>query len=79
MFVGCGLCNGVSTPGLCPICGSEMEDLGMVEDYKGPYSPYQDAELIEWEHKNNKQGALICIHLVECPKCKYNERLEIPI
>lgn len=79
MFVGCGLCNGVSSPGPCPVCGNQMKDLGMVEDYEGPYSPYQDGELIEWEHKYNKKGSLVCIHMVQCPACSYKEHFEVPI
>ncbi|ATW23879.1 hypothetical protein [Candidatus Formimonas warabiya] len=79
MFLGCPLCNGVTTPGPCEICGTPMEDLGMVEDYAGPYSPYQDGELIELEHKRNHKSTLICIHLIYCPTCKYDDYLEVPI
>ncbi len=79
MFVGCPLCNGITFPGPCLDCGTMLEDLGMVEDFFGPYSPYQDSELIEYQHKKSNINNLTCIHLVYCPQCRYYDHLYVPI
>ncbi len=79
MFIGCGLCNGIAEPGRCPVCGGPMKDLGMREDYFGPYSPYQDGELIERLHRAEGKDSFICIHLVYCPSCQYHGQVKIPI
>lgn len=67
MFIGCPMCNGVEPLGQCPYCGNKMEDLGMVDDFLGPYHPYQD--------RNSGK----CMHLIYCPNCQWDYRREVEI
>lgn len=70
----CPLCNALQTVGkVCPRCGAEMADGGMVANYFGPYSPYRSDE-------GKDSSALYghhCVHLLYCPVCRYDERLTI--
>ncbi|MGI6066107.1 MAG: hypothetical protein ACOYI2_06400 [Bacillota bacterium] len=65
MFFGCPLCNGVDSPGICPNCGVLMEDLGVLENFFGPYDPYED----------ESDGS--CVHLICCPNCHYDFRQKV--
>ncbi len=61
----CPVCNGMqSLARTCSNCGSGalLEDLGPVDDYYGPYSPYQEqSKEIDPEQQ--------CVHLCRCPEC----------
>jgi len=77
--IGCPLCNGLidfSQP--CPLCGSVMEDSGMLEDYFGPYSPYGKIELYEPDIELQTTGMITCVHLFACPECGYDKRISFP-
>jgi len=77
--IGCPLCNGLidfSQP--CAVCGSAMEDSGMLEDYYGPYSPYGNIEFYEPDKDLKATGVAACVHLFTCPKCGYDKRISFP-
>lgn len=76
MECGCPVCNGIIVPErLCPDCGEKMKDTGKIEDYYGPYSPYDNEDLYEnpelWELAEEGQ----CVHLYSCQECGYDERV----
>ncbi len=76
MECGCPVCNGLAvTDRVCPECGETMEDGGMVEDYYGPYSPYDDMDLYEQPEFWEMADEAPCVHLFTCPKCGYDERV----
>lgn len=65
----CPLCNGLNEHNIiCKNCEAKMEDIGKMEDYKGPYSPYMDRDSFLY---NNLllNGDNCCIHLYKCPVC----------
>lgn len=65
----CPLCNGLRQVFLsCPNCGGELEDLGMLEYYFEPYSPYLDEEILDQADGVSPDE---CIHLFNCPLCGY--------
>ncbi|MFZ7103205.1 MAG: hypothetical protein ACOWWO_11205 [Peptococcaceae bacterium] len=75
MEIGCPVCNGFLSIGeLCEHCEEVMEDLGRIEDYYTPYSPYeeQDGIPVLQESRNN------CIHLYACSGCKSEKQIMIP-
>ncbi|RUT29104.1 hypothetical protein EJP77_15390 [Paenibacillus zeisoli] len=62
----CSLCNGLFTLSLaCPACSQPLEDSGRLEDYKGPYSPYNSAD--QYYGATYLQSS--CEHIVSCPHC----------
>ncbi|MDN5293638.1 MAG: hypothetical protein PWQ91_857 [Eubacteriales bacterium] len=66
----CPLCNGLLTVSqLCPRCGLPLADGGKIEDYYGPYSPYQDDWLFDIEQAKEKGQVQTCPHLFYCPRC----------
>ena len=68
MEYGCPLCNGLIQEVIfCPQCGQPMEDVGVVEDYYGPYSPYENAELYNPPEERNAADLKVCVHLFSCP------------
>jgi len=79
MYQVCPYCNGISRPGPCPRCGVSLEDLGMVEDFFGPYSPYENDEIIEGDYLENTGNILTCTHLVYCPNCHYHHRIKVSV
>ncbi|MEM5766867.1 MAG: hypothetical protein AAGU23_01660 [Bacillota bacterium] len=72
----CPLCNGLqAVDSRCPMCGQPMVDGGSLQDFYGPYSPYEE---------KNTYGKLavagrraVCIHLLYCPSCGYDRREQI--
>lgn len=65
----CPVCNGLSKlQGTCPQCGGLMEDRGTVEDFRGPYSPYETA---------GEAFEALCLHLIACPQCGWDERKKV--
>lgn len=74
----CPVCNGLAAAEIkCPQCGETMEDSGRLEDYYGPYSPYDKMDLYEppqcWDLVEKQP----CIHLYSCPDCGYDERVGV--
>lgn len=73
----CPLCNGlIQVKEKCPACGESLEDGGTLEDFFGPYSPYEEVDeglkSFVPEYKPEK-----CIHLFYCPVCGWDKRLGI--
>lgn len=58
----CPLCNGLkSVTAVCSCCGGEYEDIGLVSDYVGPYSPYTLSVMVRDENR--------CLHVFKCREC----------
>lgn len=74
----CPLCNGFYSLNLKCSCGSLLKDMGRLENYAGPYSPYQDfEEEPSAREKRSPEGAEGCLHLMACPGCRREERVMI--
>lgn len=68
----CPLCNGMEEiKGTCPRCSTQWEDGGTVDDYIGPYSPYE-AQLVASTGTKEE-----CVHLLYCPVCGYDKRVRV--
>lgn len=76
MEYGCPVCNGLTTLSLrCPRCAEIMEDGGSLDNFLGPYSPYEEHDLF---HMVNNDGYVArCIHLVSCPNCGEDIRIGV--
>lgn len=73
MSMGCLLCNGlIKVEAKCPNCNGLMKDTGPLEDYYGPYSPYEE---ISTELDPSQKAS--CVHLMACPVCGRDKRVEI--
>jgi len=69
----CDVCNGErNLVEACPECddGTLLEDMGPVDNYYGPYSPYE-------EYSGEVTSDESCMHLCRCPEC--NSEVTIPI
>ena len=45
MEIGCPVCNGLLSIGeVCNKCSGVMEDMGRIEDFYNPYSPYEEQD-----------------------------------
>lgn len=63
----CPVCNGfVELRATCTNCNHPMDDRGKLEDYYGPYSPYEENDLIT---ATGGSGST-CYHVAFCPKCE---------
>ncbi|MDS1029351.1 hypothetical protein RDV78_02395 [Bacillota bacterium LX-D] len=68
----CPLCNGLEqVTKKCPACGDSLQDGGRVENYYGPYSPYEEV------NDSYASGENICIHLLYCPSCGWDKRVGV--
>lgn len=68
----CPLCNGIEeVEASCPTCGTALEDGGPLENYFGPYSPYEE---VEYQLKGQGSPPDQCLHLFYCPQCGWDER-----
>ncbi len=66
----CPICNGLFEENItCPSCGLQMENMGRLEDLKGPYSPYMDKDSFTLNNELHT-GDDMCIHLYCCPQCE---------
>ncbi|MDT3700441.1 MAG: hypothetical protein RO469_13595 [Thermincola sp.] len=78
MEYGCPVCNGLTNiEKSCPQCGSPLKDNGMVENYYGPYSPYDDPEAYEPQVLWPMPETSPCMHLCSCPRCGFDTRIEV--
>lgn len=79
MEYGCAVCNGLAEVDIyCPECGRKMEDDGMVEDFYGPYSPYDNMDLYEPVWYWDLAAGMPCVHLFACPECGCDKRVAFP-
>lgn len=72
MFHVCPLCNGIISPVFqCPNCLNPAIDSGKLEDYLGPYAPYQPDDLSEAHFTMQADGSTneLCLHIVYCEHC----------
>jgi Zn-finger nucleic acid-binding protein len=68
----CPLCNAMEdVKGNCPRCNVNWADGGAVNDYVGPYSPYE-TQLIAGYNTSD-----YCVHLLYCPICGYDTRVAV--
>ncbi|WP_027351960.1 hypothetical protein [Desulfotomaculum nigrificans] len=68
----CVMCNGLYNIIIsCPNCGQIMQDLGLIQDYYGPYSAYEDQEIFEDGYKGYTEEC--CVHLLHCHACGWEE------
>ncbi|WP_227761792.1 hypothetical protein [Zhaonella formicivorans] len=73
----CPLCNGTErVTGQCPVCGNGLEDGGILENFFGPYSPYEEVayQLQDFPSESELDR---CMHLVYCPVCGWDTRVGI--
>lgn len=71
----CPLCNGLLNIELpCKECGQPMVEQGPLDSYLGPYSPYQDQQLLELNNGLKVAGTDPCIHLFYCRECQLDHR-----
>ena len=74
----CPLCNGLITlVKRCPSCYGEMEDEGKIENFYGPYSPYEDVTQLSMTNGFPDLAMEQCFHLAFCPACGMQEKVAI--
>lgn len=64
----CLLCNhflNITQP--CSECGRPLENLGLLQDFYDPYSPYLDQEIYYDNYKNYNEN--YCVHIMRCNAC----------
>jgi hypothetical protein len=78
MEFGCPVCNGFTSISKdCPCCHGELlEDRGALEDFYGPYSPYDFKEFYDPPQAAGPETDR-CTHLLSCPACGYDERIRV--
>ena len=75
---GCPVCNGLTQiEKFCPHCGCLLNDNGIIENYYGPYSPYDDLDAYEPPVFWNLADVLPCVHLCSCPRCGFDTRIGV--
>ena len=55
-----------------------MVDKGLVQDYYGPYSPYDNVDLYEEAQPWEAGEVEPCIHLFACTECGYDTLIAFP-
>lgn len=76
MEIGCPVCNGLLSIGeMCEKCRGVMEDVGRIEDFYNPYSPYEEQDRITLLQESPGN----CIHLFSCYECGHEQNLVIPL
>ncbi len=67
----CPICNGLEQlTAICPACSGQTDDCGRLEDFTGPYSPYQPDTFTNYETVSPlSQSEQSCGHVVYCPNC----------
>lgn len=73
----CPVCNGLEEIEFtCPNCSNDTDDCGLINNYLGPYSPYDETYSILSANDTDRENE-ICIHLVSCPLCGKDTRVSI--
>ncbi|MGI6113493.1 MAG: hypothetical protein ACOYEJ_05155 [Mahellales bacterium] len=74
----CPVCNGLEKyERFCSQCGSYMKEMGALQDYFGPYSPYQDQDIINLPIEYQGIQEQTCVHLFRCDNCGTDDRVPI--
>jgi len=74
----CPVCNGTQKLNRkCKACQCQMEDAGQIENYYGPYSPYQEQATLNTLPPES--GPSSCMHLCRCPDCGCEEKVPVQI
>lgn len=74
----CPVCNGLNElAATCPVCRATLDDCGPLEDYYGPYSPYEENELVAAQGDSVYEG--FCRHLTRCSSCGHETRVAVPV
>ncbi len=79
---GCPVCNGFNTlVKSCDFCGDSMEDMGKLENFADPYSPYQDYEENMFPYSGDAYNHYIeeCVHLASCLNCNSDHRVSVEL
>lgn len=64
----CPICNGLKKlEKNCVLCNKALKDLGRIEDYYSPYSPYEELDQIPCL----QESSLYCIHFLKCKNCNF--------
>ncbi|CAH0118346.1 MULTISPECIES: hypothetical protein [unclassified Paenibacillus] len=81
MFHLCPLCNGLTSLEVaCPVCTHQTIDYGKLDDFAGPYSPYEPLHqaaamsqilLAETDREH------YCVHVLYCANCNRDYRCKI--
>jgi len=67
----CPVCNGLqSVHAVCPACQLQLDDMGKLSDYYGPYSPYRPIDDLKLTNGMFDYAGRRCIHLAICPACR---------
>lgn len=70
----CPLCNHlVNLYQVCPKCRQPVIDGGSLGNFLGPYSPYEESELMA----DNEEEEYSCTHLLYCTACGEEWRVDI--
>jgi len=79
MEYGCPLCNGfVEAEEYCLWCGHLMTDTGKMENYYGPYSPYDNMDQYEPPYCWGSADTESCVHFFSCPVCGSDKKIGVP-
>ncbi|MCM3291952.1 hypothetical protein M3661_17665 [Paenibacillus sp. MER 180] len=76
MFHVCPLCNGMISPEFqCPNCLNPTTDSGKLEDYVGPYAPYQPDDSVSHQTMLDDSSvsssvSMQCLHIIYCEHCQ---------
>lgn len=74
----CPVCNGLYHLNLTCSCGAPLVDRGRLEDYAGPYSPYQGFREDLFPCQGGFEDEITgCVHLLSCRRCKRDERVTV--
>ncbi|MEG6513916.1 hypothetical protein [Desulforamulus ruminis] len=68
----CILCNRLYKLEInCPACGRSLQDLGVVQDFYDPYSPYEDQRIYQDGYRGYTEDC--CVHMLYCSDCGWQE------
>ncbi|HHU64170.1 MAG TPA: hypothetical protein GXZ32_08235 [Clostridiales bacterium] len=74
----CPVCNGLEEhQSFCPRCGSYMKEMGALQDFFGPYSPYQEQDTVNLPVEYQQVCEQACVHLYRCSNCGIEDRVTI--
>ena len=74
----CPVCNGLLLLQLtCPKCTCILEDMGKIDDYDGPYSPYRPSDDLKLTNGFRDLQFHLCCHYVYCSSCSRTNVVEV--